>query len=252
MARTPRRTAAGLVYHVTARGNRHQPIVLDDTDRHAFRALLAEVVARCTWRILAWCLLDNHFHLVVETPDDTLSAGMHRLCGEHARRFNRRHGLTGHLFQGRFHSDVVDSDEYMLAAVRYVALNPVTAKICRTPRDWPWSSHGTVVNGVADDITDVARIVELFGAWGRDGHAAYLDWVECTFADLPAPALLPPAPVRPSITDLIAADGPTTGMQLAVLRHGYSTRDAARATGLSAMTVSRRVRAAPPLRRLSP
>jgi putative transposase len=125
---------------VTARGNRRQPVFLDDNDRYCFLGLLAGVVGDAAWECHAYCLMGNHFHLLLETPRENLSTGMQRLNGLHAQRFNRRHELDGHLFQGRFHSILVESDWHLLWLARYVVLNPVRALVCRRASDWRWSS----------------------------------------------------------------------------------------------------------------
>jgi putative transposase len=141
MPRPPRVQVAGGIFHVTARGNRQQLIYADDADRQLFLSLLERVVARCGWRCHAYCLMSNHFHLVIETPQPNLSYGLQLLNGAYAQCFNHRHGLSGHLFQGRFHSVLVETSDQFLQLVRYVVLNPVRAGLCERPEDWPWSSY---------------------------------------------------------------------------------------------------------------
>lgn len=131
---------AGATYHLTSRGNRRQSIYHDDHDRRQFLALRDQVVRRCEWRTLAYCLMTNHFHLLIETPAPNLSLGMHRLNGEYAKYFNERHSVDGHLFDRRFESRLIDTEEYLADALRYIAFNPVKAGLCAHPRDWPWSS----------------------------------------------------------------------------------------------------------------
>jgi REP element-mobilizing transposase RayT len=242
MARQPRPLFAGAIYHVTARGNRGQEIVRDDADRHVFRSLLADAVQRHGWRVLAWCLLGNHYHLLVETPKPNLSAGMHKINGEHARRFNRRHGFSGHLFQGRFHSTVIDSDEYLFATSRYIAHNPVAAGLVKSPSAWPWSSHPATVGGYSDRITDTGRLTELFGAHGGDGHQSYADFVDAALAPRVLDAGAPQPKGRPTVLDLIVRDGFDAGSLVAVVDHGYTLREIAEATGRSASFVRARIR----------
>jgi REP element-mobilizing transposase RayT len=143
--RGPRVQPAGGIFHVTARGNRRQEIFVDDQDRVQFLALLAVVVARLGWRCHAYCLMTNHFHLLVETPVESLSLGMQRLNGAYAQAFNRRHGYDGHLFQGRFHSVAVESDWHLFELSRYIVLNPVRAGLCAHPGAWRWSSYRALV-----------------------------------------------------------------------------------------------------------
>ena len=128
------------MYHVTSRGNRLQPIYHDDFDRRFFLALRDRVIGRCEWQLHAYCLMTNHFHLLLETPIPNLSAGMQRLKCDYAAYFNARYSFEGHLFQQRFGSRLLDTEEYYADALRYIAMNPVKAGLCEHPADWPWSS----------------------------------------------------------------------------------------------------------------
>jgi putative transposase len=141
MARPPRAQVPGGIFHITARGNRRQEIFFDDRDRRRFLELLGAAVSRHGWRCHAYCLMPNHFHLMVETPAADLSAGMHLLNGRYAQWFNRSHEFEGHLFQSRFHSVLVVSTWHLLELSRYIVLNPVRARLCRDPADWRWSSY---------------------------------------------------------------------------------------------------------------
>lgn len=141
MARPLRIEYPGAVYHVTSRGNARAEIFLDDADRESFLDVLASVVERFAWRLYAYCLMGNHYHLLVETPDPNLSRGMRRLNGVYTQRFNRHHGRVGHVLQGRFNSIIVERERYLLELARYIALNPVRAGIVRSPGDWRWSSY---------------------------------------------------------------------------------------------------------------
>jgi REP element-mobilizing transposase RayT len=141
MARPLRIAFPGALYHVTARGNARQDIFLDAEDRQRFLGILARVVSRFHLLVHAYCLMDNHFHLVVETPEANLSTAMRQLNGVYTQAFNRRHGRVGHVLQGRFKAILVDRDSYLLELCRYVVLNPVRAKITRKPETYPWSSY---------------------------------------------------------------------------------------------------------------
>ena len=147
MARPLRLEFPGAIYHVTARGNARNEIFIDDEDRRLFLDCLGEVVARFGWRCHAYCLMDNHYHLLIETPEGNLSRGMRQLNGVYTQRFNRRHGRVGHVFQGRFKAIVVDRDGYLLELCRYVVLNSMRAgvikKLSATPgavtrQRWAW------------------------------------------------------------------------------------------------------------------
>ena len=125
MARPLRPEFPGAVYHLTSRGNARQPVFLDDADREAFLATLAEAAGRWGWLCHAHCLMTNHYHLLVETPRPTLARGMRDLNGVYTQRFNRRHGRPGHLFQGRYTAVLVERESHLLELCRYVVLNPV-------------------------------------------------------------------------------------------------------------------------------
>lgn len=129
------------LYHVTARGDRREDIFEDDQDRQQFLAILEKVITQFNWICHAWCLMDNHYHLLIQTPDGNLSKGMRQLNGVYTQASNRRHTRVGHLFQGRFKAILVDSDAYLLELARYVVLNPVRAGMVKKPADWPWSSY---------------------------------------------------------------------------------------------------------------
>ena len=129
------------LYHVTTRGDRREAVFEDDQDRRMFLATLEQVVGRFNWVCHAWCLMDNHYHLLIQTPDGNLSGGMRQLNGVFTQASNRRHRRVGHLFQGRFKAILVDGDAYLLELSRYVVLNPVRAGMINDPADWPWSSY---------------------------------------------------------------------------------------------------------------
>ena len=138
MARLLRRDLPDGTYHVTTRGVDGTAIFRDDSDRLEFLRLLAEVVARFAWRCHAFCLMDNHYHLVVETSRADLSRGVKRLNGVYAQRFNRRHVRRGHLFGDRFWSSLIASEEHLRSACVYVVWNAVRAGLAASPREWRW------------------------------------------------------------------------------------------------------------------
>lgn len=153
------------VYHVTGRGNRRERIFRNDGDSEQFLRTLGDVVARFGWGCHAYCLLPNHFHLVVETPHANLSAGMHQLNGCYAAWFNRRHGFEGHVFQRRFYSVLVESEWHLLELARYVTLNPVRAGLCDDPLQWRWSSYRAAVGATAiPAFLDIDRVLAHFGS----------------------------------------------------------------------------------------
>jgi REP element-mobilizing transposase RayT len=141
MARPLRIEYEGALYHVTSRGNAQQAIFLDDADRTAFLEVLTDVVERFGWLCHAYCLMTNHYHLLIETPEANLSRGMRQLNGVYTQAFNRRHGRVGHVMQGRFKAILVEKESHLLELTRYVVLNPVRAGTVRSAHDWPWSSY---------------------------------------------------------------------------------------------------------------
>jgi REP element-mobilizing transposase RayT len=141
MPRPPRVQIAAGLYHVTARGNVGAPIHLDDHDRRRFLDVLEDVVSRFRWLCHTYCLMSNHFHLLVTTPSPSIASGMQRLNGLYAQSFNRRHSRKGHLFEGRYAARIVASERHLLESCRYIVFNPVRAELCGSPADWPWSSY---------------------------------------------------------------------------------------------------------------
>ena len=133
---------------MTSRGDRREPIFDDDEDRVKFLSILAEVVDRFNWICHAYCLMINHYHLVIETPEGNLSKGMRQLNGMYTQASNRRHKRAGHLFQGRFKGILVDKESYLLELTRYVVLNPVRAAMAKHPVEYIWSSYRAMVGEV--------------------------------------------------------------------------------------------------------
>lgn len=141
MARPLRLEFPGAVYHLTSRGNARQKIFFSDTDRELFLKTLSQVISRYNWICHAYCLMDNHYHLLIETPKANLSLGMRQVNGIYTQSFNRQHKRVGHLFQGRFKAILVEKQSYLLELCRYIVLNPVRIKCVARLGAWKWSSY---------------------------------------------------------------------------------------------------------------
>jgi REP element-mobilizing transposase RayT len=187
MSRPLRLEFAGALYHVMARGNARAAIFLNDEDRQAFCQGLSRACDRFGWRLWSYCLMDNHYHLLIETPQPTLSRGMREVNGIYTQAFNRRHGREGHVLQGRYKAVLVDKDRYVRELSRYLVLNPVRAGRCRTAGDWPWSSYNALM-GKAAALKGLAveETLDLFAANRGAARRAFARFVaEGSGIDLP-------------------------------------------------------------------
>ena len=176
--RTARKRSETGFYHVVNRGNNKQAIFKDDADRLKFLDLLERAKQEFGMRIIAWCLMGNHVHLLLDDADDRLSDFMHKVLGGYASYLNARHGRGGHLFQGRFFSDPIESDERLLECVRYILNNPANAGICST-NVYRWSSYSEYVG--EPSLTDTSTVLDMLG--GTDQFASFIaDRDRCTYA----------------------------------------------------------------------
>ena len=163
MARPLRLNFPGAVHHLYGRGNARHQTYLDEVDYRRFLSLLSREVSERGWLCRKYCLMPNHYHLIVETPEANLSRGMHRLILSYSQWFNRRHKRVGHVFQGRYGNVLVDRDTYLLELSRYVVLNPVRAGLVAHPGEWPWSSFNAIMDRVRKaDWLPVDWILEQF------------------------------------------------------------------------------------------
>lgn len=179
MGRSRRVEFPGALYHVNSRGNAQQRIFDDDHDYHAFLAIVGRTVDRFQWTCYAYCLMGNHYHLVVQTPEGNLARGMRHLNGSYAQRFNLRNNRKGHVLQGPYGASLIESDGYLLESIRYVVLNPVRAGMCRVPEDWPWSSHRAMIAYEAPPPWLAANtVLELFAVRETRARALYRAFVD--------------------------------------------------------------------------
>ena len=191
MIRSLRVEYEGAVYHVTSRGNARNQIFLDETDRADFLSTLGKVIRRFHWICYALCLMDNHYHLLIETPERNLSRGMRHLNGVFTQHFNRRHGRVGHLLQGRFQAILVEKESYLLELCRHVVLNPVRAQLVSRPEEWRWSSYSATAGlKRSSDFLTVTWVLSQFSPKTKEAQRQYREFVfegmqqETTWKDL--------------------------------------------------------------------
>jgi putative transposase len=178
MSRPLRLEFAGALYHVTSRGNERKAIYLNEADFHRFLEVLAQVCERYNWIVHAYCLMTNHYHLLVETPDANLSLGMRQLNGVYTQSFNRSHKRVGHLLQGRYKAILVQKDSHLLEVSRYIVLNPVRAGMVDDCIEWPWSSYAsTCALQQAPEWQAVDQLLSLFARERTEAIVRYKDFV---------------------------------------------------------------------------
>jgi putative transposase len=254
MGRDPRPLEPGTTYHVMARGNDRRPVFLSDDDHEDFVGRLGHVVFRYEWHCLAYCLMGNHFHLAVTTPQGNLSDGMRDLLAGFARTSNLRNGRSGHLFGRRYTSVVVEGDRQLIATLGYILNNPVRAKLTQRPEQWRWSNCAALLGLVPSvrfssdaetlrlfdsNVASARRLlIELMGYY-RDGEGLPDTQVEA------AAWLVETDDVgqrlRPSLTEIFD-DAPPNAATEAALAAGYRQGEVADFLGISASAVSHRRR----------
>ena len=257
MARELRIQFPGGIYHVRTRGNSKQDVFLCDSDRWAFMRLLEMVIDRHGWLCHGYCLMTNHYHLIIETPRGNLSPGMKVLNGAYTQSVNRRHGRTGHIYEGRFRSKVIEREDHLLEVCRYIALNPVKAGLVSNPMEWRWSSYRTTCEGKpAPQFLTTGFVLSCFSDNGGDGRQSFSEFV------LEGLAL---GDFRNGLPDYLCFDGdpgPTGGrpplqqlinpgsekherqdqVAAAVLVHKYTLREVSEHLGVARSTISRAIK----------
>ena len=187
MARPIRLEFAGAIYHVTTRGDEGSDVFIDDQDRLQFLAVLSEVVSRTGWLVHAYVLMDNHYHLLIETPTDNLSRGMRQLNGVYTQRFNSTHGSGGRVFQGRFKAVLVEREPYLLELCRYIVLNPLRLKAVKNISRYRWSSYRATAGEVkAPAWLKTDWVLSHFGRSSNVAQRKYAEYVEAG-VKLPSP-----------------------------------------------------------------
>ena len=187
MARPLRIEYPGALYHVTSRGNARQRIFKTDKDRIYFIELLGNITDRFRWLCYAYCLMDNHYHLVIETQGANLAKGMRQLNGLYTQKYNWKYRKTGHVFQGRYKAIIVDRDAYLLELCRYVVLNPVRAHAVEKPEDWKWSSYRATAG--IDDVPSLLPVEALLGHFSKKRKKARLLYRKFVSEDISGPSL---------------------------------------------------------------
>lgn len=178
MARPLRIEFPGALYHITARGNARADIYLDDRDRHNFLQQIYAVCERYNWRCYGYCLMTNHYHLVMVTGDATLSKGMRALNGVYSQTFNRSHRRVGHLFQGRYGAVLIDKEAYLLELIRYVLLNPVRAHMTKSAGQYRWSSYRAMIGKAAcPDWLGRDWVLSQFGKHKTRAQAKFIQFI---------------------------------------------------------------------------
>jgi putative transposase len=266
VARPLRVVFPGALYHLTSRGNNRGRVFLADADYGAFLAILERVVDRFGWICHSYCLLGNHYHLLVETPHPNLPLGMRQLNGVFAQQYNRCHGRVGHVFQARYKSALVERDPYLLNVVRYIAWNPVRARLCREPAHWQWSSYPATL-GLAPTSAFLTTdwVLAQFGSDRRIAREHLREFVD---GGHPAPLALRAGvyattdeylrerlgdgdridevprrqwqPVPPTLREVFELN--TRPVAVAYRQYGYALREIAEHLGCHYSTVSRRLR----------
>lgn len=275
MARPLRIEFPGAIYHVTSRGNCKAEIYRSDRDRRSFLRVLSDVIDRYSWICHSYCLMENHYHLLIETPLGNLSRGMRQLNGVYTQQFNHANERVGHIFQGRYKAILIERETHLLELSRYIVLNPVRAGLAGSAEGWPWSSYQKIVQPgggrsfvysdwilaqfgvnrphaeaayqkfiskglrVQSPLAEVAKRPDILG--GEDFHRRVAGKMSRVSVEVPRmKRRLSP----PSLMEIKASGGENDGwMHVAVREYGYSLKEIADSEGLHYSTVSKKISA---------
>jgi len=167
------------VYHVTTHGNGDMMIFEQPSEKWQLLDLLADTAKEYDWAMYAWCVMGNHYHFLLKTPDDNLSEGMHHINMSYGEWYNKSRGRHGHVFQDRFFSIMITEDSHLLEASRYVVLNPLRASLVAAVHEWPWSSYGAAVLGAPSRVPLRDReLMEMFGREEAESRELYRQFVQ--------------------------------------------------------------------------
>jgi putative transposase len=204
MPRPLRIHVPGALYHVTLRGNHRRDIFFTVADREALNALIADVLERFAARLHAYCYMTNHLHLLVQVGDAPLGRLMLRIASRHARAVQARLHTTGHLFERRYHTVLVDADQYLLELLRYIHLNPVRARVVTHPADYPWSSHHVYLGSLSQPWVTTELALRMFHRERVRAIAAYARFIESALGDVDHPS--PLAEHNPNDARILGSD----------------------------------------------
>ncbi|MEN6387850.1 MAG: transposase [Candidatus Cryosericum sp.] len=166
------------VYHVTTHGDGDMMIFDEPREKWRVLDLLAETAKELDWAMYAWCIMGNHYHLLLKTPADNLSEGMHHINMSYGEWYNKSRQRHGHVFQDRFFSILITQDSHLLEAVRYVVLNPLRAGLVTAPQEWRWSSYGATARGVPSTVPLSDReVLGMFATEEAESRAVYQEFV---------------------------------------------------------------------------
>jgi putative transposase len=249
--RQPRVQAAETIYHITSRGNNQQDIFLSDSDRLCFLQLLEETIRDCQWHCYAYCLMSNHYHMIIEVDRLNLSEGMHSLNLRYAQTFNFRNKRNGHLFQSRYDSRIIDNDTYFLLAGCYIVLNPVEAGMVAHPADFCWSSYRQTAEGVKmTNFLEPERFLATLSDNLEKARTIYRefvqDWMEMAGTSTGIPARADSTlPSRPTLEEIFSR--PEIARNQSIVQsyfdHNYKLREIAAFLRLSISAVGKIVKA---------
>jgi putative transposase len=239
MPRRNRPQVAGGLYHVTMRGNNRGEIFASDEDRVMLLNTIGRAKRRHGWKVHAYCLMSNHYHLLIETPDPNIAVGMQWLNSTYAHRFNEKYERIGHLFQRRYSDGIILTNEHLHEVIRYIPLNPVRAGLCKRPEGWAWSScRATLGYGPRQPFLSVRPTLDRFSPDPDEARTLLREWIEDGRHEIrsshPKPLIAILRPGKPV--------GPET-LRAARL-NGYTYAQIATHLGVSEMTAWRKVVAA--------